>query len=133
MEKEYNARKQQMEREKQLERVKNEKRVIELEAAMKRVVFEGIKERIKGMNSDQLMMRGFIATEEGVLDANQPLKPSPSSNFKDSFESYLLKQGPEKVKPKYDLNQLNEKRMELFEKKEEVVMKQILLKELAAE
>lgn len=62
MEKEYNARKQQMEREKQLERVKNEKRVIELEAAMKRVVFEGIKERIKGMNSDQLMMRGFIAT-----------------------------------------------------------------------
>lgn len=37
------------------------------------------------------------------------------------------------MKPKYDLNQLNEKRMELFEKKEEVVMKQILLKELAAE
>jgi len=30
---------------------------------MKRVVFEGLKEKVKGMNSDQLMMRGFLASE----------------------------------------------------------------------
>ncbi len=28
---------------------------------MKKVVFEGIKEKVKGMNSQQLMMRGYLA------------------------------------------------------------------------
>jgi hypothetical protein len=40
-----------MEREKELDRIKNEKRVLELEVAMKRNVFEGIKQKVKGMNS----------------------------------------------------------------------------------
>ena len=46
-----------MEREKRLEELKNEKRMIELEVGMKKMVFEGVKEKVKGMNSEQLMMR----------------------------------------------------------------------------
>ena len=44
----------------------------------------------------------------------------------------MVKDAPEKLKPKYDLNSLNERRMEIYERKEEMVMKQILLKELTA-
>jgi hypothetical protein len=31
--------------------------MVELEVGIKRMVFEGAKERVKGMNSEQLMMR----------------------------------------------------------------------------
>ena len=46
-----------MERQKRLEELNNEKRMIELEVGMKKMVFEGVKEKVKGVNSEQLMMR----------------------------------------------------------------------------
>jgi hypothetical protein len=75
LEKEYSERKKQAERERQLEKVRNEKRIIELEAAMKKVVFEGIKEKVKGMNSEQLMMRGYLANGDNLNGS----KPMPNS------------------------------------------------------
>jgi hypothetical protein len=36
---------------------------------MKRVVVEGIKQKVKGMNSDQLMMRGFLRDGEEIPGA----------------------------------------------------------------
>jgi hypothetical protein len=68
-----------------LERVKNEKKVIELEAAMKRVVFEGIKQKVKGMNSDQLMMRSFLQSEDESFGTNKNPPSSLPSNFKQTF------------------------------------------------
>lgn len=85
MENQYNDRKKQIEREKQLEKVKNEKKVIELEAAMKRVVFEGIKQKVKGMNSDQLMMRSFLQSESEPFGTNKNPQSSLPSNFKQTF------------------------------------------------
>lgn len=40
---------------------------------MKKVVFEGIKEKVKGMNSEQLMLRGYLAT------SNDPDMPAPTA------------------------------------------------------
>ena len=93
-----------MEREKQLERIKNEKRVLELEVAMKRAVFEGVKTKVKGMNSEQLMRPDFL------INNNLPkTKFSPEdANFKEAFEGYLMEEGEHKEKPKYDINKLNE-------------------------
>lgn len=61
MQEEYMNRRKQMEREKRMQQLKNEKRMIELEVGMKRMVFEGVKEKVKGMNSQQLMMRVFLS------------------------------------------------------------------------
>lgn len=92
---------------------------------MKRVVLEGVKQKVRGMNSEQLMRPNFI---HGNHTDGQP----SHSNFKEAFEGYLLNDGPSKIVPKYDIKRLNEERLEIFERKEEIVMRQLLLKELAA-
>lgn len=43
-----------------MEQLQNEKKMIELEAGIKRMVFEGAKQKVKGMNSEQLMMRVMV-------------------------------------------------------------------------
>jgi hypothetical protein len=73
LEKEYVERKKQMERERELARVTNEKRVLELEVAMKRAVFEGVKQKVRGMNSDQLMRPNFLTSNQG----RKPNEPTP--------------------------------------------------------
>ena len=60
MQEEYLNRRKQVEREKRMEQIANEKRMIQLEVGMKRMVYEGVKEKVKGMNSEQLMMRVSI-------------------------------------------------------------------------
>lgn len=42
---------------------------------MKRVVFEGIKQKVKGMNSEQLMKRGFLHSED---------EPQNQGNYKEN-------------------------------------------------
>ncbi len=42
---------------------------------MKKVVFEGIKEKVKGMNSEQLMMKGFLANGDNMMET-KPLMNS---------------------------------------------------------
>jgi hypothetical protein len=93
---------------------------------MKKVVFEGIKEKVKGMNSEQLHLRGFLAGQSapGLKTA----LPSSSSGFKEAFESYLISDPIQTLQPKYELSKLNEQRLEIFEKKEEVIMRKILLR-----
>jgi hypothetical protein len=61
MQNEYFERRKQAEREKRLEQLANEKRMVELEVGIKRMVYEGAKERVKGLNSEQLMMRVTLA------------------------------------------------------------------------
>lgn len=92
---------------------------------MKKVVVDGIKQKVRGMNSEQLMKHDYFTTVD-------PEGKTKNSNFKDAFESYLLNEGPEKLAPKYDIKKLNEARLEIFEKKEESVMRQLLLKEITA-
>ena len=46
---------------------------------MKRVVFEGIKQKVKGMNSEQLMKRGFLHNQD---DPQVVGVPSQDGNFK---------------------------------------------------
>ena len=99
---------------------------------MKKQVFEGMKEKIKGMNSEQLMLRGFAVNDDSMnnnsVNGLSKGLHKEESTFKDAFEGYLMKEGGEKITYKYNLNDLNEKRMQIYERKEEVVMKQILLK-----
>ncbi len=54
-----------MEREKQLQKIRNQKRMIELEVGMKRIVLTGVQEKVKGINSDQLMARAMLRNENG--------------------------------------------------------------------
>ena len=86
---------------------------------MKRVVFEGIKQKVKGFNSEQLMTRGFLANG----DPTNPSKPQENQDYKEAFEGYLLGKGPDKQKPKWNINNLNEQRLDIFEKKEELVLR----------
>lgn len=65
-----------MEREKRLEQLQNEKRMIELEVGMKRMVFEGAKEKVKGMNSEQLMMRVTHAYNAGDVAVGPRCAPT---------------------------------------------------------
>lgn len=87
--------------------------MLELETAMKKVVFEGVKEKVKGMNSEQLMLRGYLASgDPDGASASSCLAPAPSrGNFKDAFEGYLLEEPPRKADPKYDIGRLNEQRL----------------------
>lgn len=55
--------------------------MLELEVAMKKVVFEGIKEKVKGMNSEQLHLRGFLA-EQSAPGLKSALPSSSASGFK---------------------------------------------------
>ena len=69
-----------------MEQLRNEKRMIELEVGMKRMVFEGVKEKVKGANSEQLMMRAMLRDEEKGL----PSKPYTSKgNVRRDFEQFL--------------------------------------------
>ena len=63
------------------------------------------------MNSEQLMLRGFAVHGDEVTELGKGQPSSQSSHFKDAFEGYLMKEGPEKTSYKYNLNDLNEKRM----------------------
>ena len=85
---------------------------------MKRIVFEGLKEKVKGMNSDQLMMRGYLAQGnnnqgEGdnheISSSSNPFKfnRNQSTTIRDQFKEYLMKENPVKLKPKYDIHNLN--------------------------
>ena len=69
-----------------MEQIRNEKRMIELEVGMKRMVFEGVKEKVKGVNSEQLMMRALLREgHEGL-----PAKPYTSKgNVRRDFEKFL--------------------------------------------
>ena len=82
---------------------------------MKRAVFEGVKQKVKGMNSEQLMRPNFIVSSD--LPKVNGVSPQ-DANFKQAFEGYLLEEGGDKVKPKYDIKKLNEERLAIFEKKE---------------
>lgn len=83
-------------------RIQNEKRVLELEVAMKRVVLEGVKQKVRGMNSEQLMRPNYLSSFDPQNGQ------SSNANFKEAFEGYLLDEGPAKLAPKYDIKKLNE-------------------------
>lgn len=69
---------------------------------MKRVVLEGVKQKVRGMNSEQLMKPNYL------LASGSQNGQSSNTNFKDAFEGYLLDEGPAKLVPKYDIKKLNE-------------------------
>lgn len=54
---------------------------------MKKVVVDGIKQKVRGMNSEQLMKSNYFTSVD-------PEGKTKNSNFKDAFEGYLLNEGP---------------------------------------
>ena len=76
------------------------------------------------------MQRAYLVDGLDMKERAKDGKLDP--NFKMEFEHYLAEDNIDKLKPKYDLNHLNEQRLEIFEKKEEVIMRQAILNELAA-
>lgn len=66
-----------------------------------------------------------------LRDQHQGQKPrtyTSKGNVRRDFEKFLETQEQRSIREKWDIYELNEKRFEIFEKKEEAYMREILLK-----
>lgn len=77
-----------------------------------------------------MLTRAILNAEELGNLKGEELSQKSRPEVRREFEKYLQKEEVRKEKPKYDLYELNEKRHSLFERREEMLMREILLKEM---